>query len=257
MLTPVQALSTLAVALALTAAAAGASDPGVVALPKPPFPAPAREPGGPMHLELLSSRYRDPALLPERPDAPAWAPPSFRGAALQVGIRQPGTVFLVYGRDGSSGRYLVAASARTHRTRYAFDFDAYGRAPGGSWYEPLVWARERDGVLYVSHAHLTYARATRNRNAYVSAIDLRSRRLLWRSPALVANASAFAVTGDVIVAGYGFTAERDFLYLLDRRTGHVRDRLPLPTGPEWIKLRGDRIYVRTYDHDVVVRLARA
>jgi len=55
--------------------------------------------------------------------------------------------------------------------------------------------------------------------------------------------------GDLIVAGYGFTREPDFLYLLDRRTGKALDR------PEVIKLRRAHLHVRTYDHDLVVRIA--
>jgi hypothetical protein len=89
----------------------------------------------------------------------------------------------------------------------------------------------------------------------VSAVDLVRKRTLWRSPALVANARTFVVTGNLIVAGYGFTREPDFLYLLDRRTGKVVDRLELPTAPEIVELRNGRVHVRTYDHDVVVRIA--
>lgn len=62
------------------------------------------------------------------------------------------------------------------------------------------------------------------------------------------------MTGNLIVAGYGFTSEPDFLYLLDRRTGRVLDRLAVPTAPEIIKLGGGRLYIRTYDHDVVARI---
>lgn len=91
----------------------------------------------------------------------------------------------------------------------------------------------------------------------MSAIDVARKRTLWRSPALVANARTFVVTGDLIVSGYGFTREPDFLYLLDRRTGKVLDRLELPTAPEVIRLRDGRLHVRTYDHDVVARIAGA
>lgn len=169
-------------------------------------------------------------------------------------IRQSGaSVLLVYGQDGSSGRYVVGASERTRALRYAFDFVNFTRPPNGAWLEPVTWAREVDGILYVTNSHLTFAPATKGRNAYVNAIDIRTRKSLWRSPALVANAFTFVVTGNLIVAGYGFTSEPDFLYLLDRRTGRVLDRLALPTGPEIIKLRGDRLHVRTYDHDVVAR----
>ena len=111
-------------------------------------------------------------------------------------------------------------------------------------------------MVYVSNTHLTYATATNGRNAYITAIDPEQGKTLWRSPALVANARTFVVTGDLIVAGYGFTAEPDFLYLLDRRSGRVLDRLEVPSAPEVIKLRGDRLLVRTYDRQVVARIVR-
>ena len=117
-----------------------------------------------------------------------------------------------------------------------------------------MWAREANGVLYVQNAHLTYARSSYGQNAYITAIDAQTTRRLWRSRALVANAQTFAVTPDYLVTGYGFTAERDWLYLLDRRTGRVVERLSLPSAPEKITRRGKRFLVRTYDHVLTVEL---
>lgn len=247
--------ATLAVvALVLVPTALAGSIPKAVVLPNPGFPAPAREPGaavGP-RLELVSSRSVDPGLLPaDRPAPPGWAPKSFRGLELERAIRQGRKVFLVYG-----GRYLMAADEPRAALRYTYDLTAFTRPPGRGEFEPVTWAREVAGVLYVSNAHLTYASATRGRNAYVTAIDLAKKKTSWRSPALVANARTFVVTGDLIVAGYGFTAERDFLYVLDRRTGKVLDRLAVPSAPEIVKVRGDRLHVRTYDHRLVVRIDR-
>jgi hypothetical protein len=62
------------------------------------------------------------------------------------------------------------------------------------------------------------------------------------------------VSDEYLVTGYGFTAEPDFLYLLDRKTGRVLDRLELPTAPEVVKLRGNRVHVRTHDGTVVARI---
>jgi hypothetical protein len=77
---------------------------------------------------------------------------------------------------------------------------------GGGEIEEVTWAREASGVLYVEHRHLTYTIATKGRNGYVSAIDLDTRKLRWRSRALIANARTFVLDGDYIVSGYGFTA---------------------------------------------------
>jgi hypothetical protein len=248
----VRVLVGLGVLVAAGTALAG-SVPPPTSLPRPEFRAPARDaaPSGP-HLVLVSSRYRDPGILPpDRPAAPSWAPRSYRGAELDDAIRQQGRLFLVYG-----GRYLLGAKPQTQAILYAFDFGAFLRPPGGGEVEPVTWAREADGVLYVSNGHLTYASTTRGRNAYLSAVDLRSKRTRWRSAALVANARTFVVSDDLIVAGYGFTAEPDFLYLLDRGSGRVLDRLPVPSAPELVKLRAGVLHVRTYDGQLVVRLVR-
>ena len=170
---------------------------------------------------------------------------------MESAVRQQGKLFLVY-----EGRFVVGATTRTQALRYAYDLSALTRPPNRGEFEPVTWAREVDGVLYVSNSHLTYATQTKGRNAYLTAIEIGARKTLWRSPALVANARTFVVTGDLIVAGYGFTAEPDFLYLLDRLTGKVLDRLAVPSAPEIITLRGDRLHVRTYDRQLVVRLSR-
>jgi hypothetical protein len=245
------AAALLLASLSPVALAASAPDPAV--LPKAGFPPPATDvtPRG-ARLELVSSRSRSPVAPTQQPPArPAFVPRSFRGADLDRTILQGLKVFAVYG-----GRYLLAGNLRTQDLPFAFDLVNLGRPPGGGWYEDVTFAREAGGVVYVTNTHLTYATATRGRNAYVTAIDPERPRVLWRSRALVANARTFVVTGDLIVSGYGFTAEPDFLYLLDRRTGRVLDRLPVPSAPEVIKLRGDVLHVRTYDRDVVARIVR-
>jgi hypothetical protein len=203
-------LAVLVLVAAPTAFAGSIPSPAV--LPKPGFPPPAGNVnGGEPQLVIVSLRNRDPGTLPpDGPAPPAWAPNAYRGAQLDAAIRQQGKVFLIYG-----GRYLVGATARSQALRYAFDFGTFTRPPNGGDFEPVTWAREMDGVLYASNSHLTYATATRKRNAYLSAIDVETRRTLWRSPALVANARTFVVAGDLIVAGYGV---------------HRRAGLPLPAG---------------------------
>lgn len=240
----------IAVAAALLIATSDPAPVKPVVLPKPGFPAPAREltPRKP-HLELVSSRYVSPAQPPPAQKPPPYSVPKrYLDADLRFTIGRPrGELLVVYG-----GRYLV----KTSQDPYVLDFVNYMRPPNGAWLEEILWAHESRRILYVAHAHLTYATATRGRNAYVSAIDLDTNRLLWRSPALVANARTFVVARDVIVSGYGFTRELDFLYLLDRKTGRVLDRLPVPSAPEIIERRGDRLEVRTYDRKVVARIVR-
>ena len=194
---------------------------------------------------------------------PSFVPLRFGDLRLVRAIRQRERVLAVYGADFSSGRYLVALDRASGRFSYGFDFAAYAYAPDAPArerefvYQDIVWAAEEGDTLYVAHAHNTYARSSRGMNAYLTAIDTRRGRVLWRSAPLVANASNFEMVGDHIVSGYGFTREPDFLYLLDKRTGAVLQRLPVRSGPEYIIRKGDRLHVRAYDADLVVRLTAA
>lgn len=64
-------------------------------------------------------------------------------------------------------------------------------------------------------------------SCFMFAYDLENEKLLWRSADQTYNSMNFLVKGDVIFCGYGFTAEDDYLYQLDKNTGEVIDRLPL------------------------------
>jgi outer membrane protein assembly factor BamB len=59
---------------------------------------------------------------------------------------------------------------------------------------------------------------------------------------------------DVIFCGYGFTAEDDYLYQLDKNTGEVIDRLPLKKMPDLMAVKDDRLYVHTYSYDYVIEV---
>ena len=246
--------------LALAALAlSGAGGFSVTTLPRPPFPGPVAVATAPNHLAIVSSRYVGPDLSGGMEAILEGIPVSFRGDEFLLAIRQAGRALVLYGPDGASARYLLAFDGHRHY-RYGFDFENYGWPPriaSGERefvYEQIQTAREADGVLYVETAHDTYARSSYNRNAYITAFDLKTKKALWRSPALVANARGFVVAGRYLVTGYGFTAEPDYLYLLDRSSGHVVERLKLPNAPERITRTGNQLTIRTYDHVLTVDL---
>lgn len=118
----------------------------------------------------------------------------------------------------------------------------------------ITWAAIEDSVLYIAHSHSTYAASSKNMNAYITAINLKDYSLIWRSKPLVNNCSNFEICGDMIVCGYGFTAEPDFLYALDKQSGAILQTLPLKSGPSYIIKKNDMIFVRTYNTDYVFKL---
>jgi hypothetical protein len=246
-------------AIAFGALALGVGGFSVTTLPRPPFPGPTALPIG-HRLVLVSSTHLAPGNLEnDNLTAPA---NTFRGLAGQQTLFTANRVFDIYGKDGSTGRYLVAYDKVGHKL-YAFDFKNYGWPPRIKpgdrefVYEQPVWAQEAGGTLYVENAHSTYAYSSYGQNAYITAIGLKTKRATWRSPALVANAKTFLVTRHYVITGYGFTDEPDFLFLLDRATGRVLDRLLLPDAPDKITWQSGLIHVRTYDHLVLVRLRGA
>jgi hypothetical protein len=203
-------------------------------LPRPGFPAPASGAGSAtVRFTVVSSAPIDPALPVETPKP--------RGLKID-------------GEDGNTQHYVLGPS-------FTFDLRNYAAAPRIApgerefTYEQILWARLADtGVLYVENAHQTYAKSSYGRNGYISAIDPARRRLLWRSPALVANAANFVLLNDTIVSGYGFTAEPDYLYAIDRGTGKVRGRVLLPSAPQTIARHGNMLTVVTYDHRLTIRV---
>jgi hypothetical protein len=185
-----------------------------------------------------------------------------------VPVETPATVldggdsrFVIFGPEDA--RFLIATDPQTGAFKYGFDFSAYGHPPsvpiepGGFTHQELTWAVEEGGTLYVSHGHRTYAKDSKGLNAYITAIDIKTKTVRWRSPSLVSNAENFLVIGDDLIAGYGFTAEPDYLYRLRRSDGRVLGRVKLKSGPEHIVEKDGLLYIRCYNTDAVYKLAGA
>lgn len=115
-----------------------------------------------------------------------------------------------------------------------------------------------DGIVYFNEVCQTYAADAKGRCSALVALDPVSGKVVLRSRHLVSN-SRFMLLGDVILTGYGFTAEPDFVYLLDRKTGAVLDRHKVRTAPEtYTPLGDDAFRVTLYDESTVdLRVERA
>lgn len=140
------------------------------------------------------------------------------------------------------------------------DFSEYRCANDGSEYKDFIEEDLRravicDGILYVSSFHYTYAEFE-PRNAYITAIDLSDYSVLWKTKALTCNSLNFEIIGDVVLCGYGFTAEDDYLYQLDRKTGQIIDETPLKSMANYIVYKDEKLYVRTYNTDYVFQVER-
>jgi serine/threonine protein kinase len=193
---------------------------------------------------------------------PKAIPRSWRGKKLITAITQRDRALLIYGDVYYNALLLASLNTSAGAFEYGLDFKNYGYAPENLpedrefTHQYIQWASQIDDILYVSHGHNTYASSSKGMTGYITAINVKDKRVLWSSPALISNAKNFEVIDDYLVAGYGFTEEPDFLYALQRKTGDVLQKIKLKSGPEYIIRKNDEIYVRTYDTDYLFEIVR-
>jgi hypothetical protein len=89
--------------------------------------------------------------------------------------------------------------------------------------------RYADGTLYFNEACQSYSRDAGGRCSALVAADPYSKRVLWRTGSLVSN-SVIRVEGQHVIAGYGFTAESDWVRVVRRSDGKVVEKKALPSS---------------------------
>lgn len=121
--------------------------------------------------------------------------------------------------------------------------------PTDQWYINGNNAYLKDGIFYGASVTNGYAEPD---SCFMFAYDLEQDKLLWRSADQSYNSMNFVVKGDVILCGYGFTAEDDYLYQINRNTGEILDRLKLKKMPDLLVEQDGKLYVHTYSYDYVI-----
>ncbi len=187
---------------------------------------------------------------------------SAKAARVWVGPQVPGFVPLIEGtaelfvldhqRDGSflalyrdpydvgscalSGAlnctYVVTAFAHCGDVLWSVDLGEHFSRPD---HIELQDVRLVDDTLYFNEACQSYSKGAGGKCSSLVALDPRAGTVQWRTKPLVSN-GRFLVSGDYIVAGYGFTSERDTLHVVRRTDGKVLQSLELPKAPEDIRL---------------------
>lgn len=200
----------------------------------------------------LSARFRPPVgtSAPPRNPLPPEVPTELAGAHIATAIRSTPYSIAIY-PVGSFDLHGVVVRDAAGKLLGAFDLSAFAHVPadGGGSRQDVRWAQAQDGVLFVSSFHMGYASGSGGLNAFITALDLATGTILWRSEPLVSNSQNFLLRDGWIITGYGFTAEPDFLFVLDGKTGEVAQRIKVKSGPEMILEKDGIIYVRTYDRD--------
>jgi len=181
------------------------------------------------------------------PETPAWVPRTHGGLELFLADSVEGGWLALY-----RGPLVIRPGARNSPYRAAL-FEPGGEAAwdvdlGAILSRPdhleVQDLRYADGALYFNEACQSYAREAGGNCSSLVRMDPRTGRVAWRTRPRVSN-NVFILHGPWVVAGYGFTAEPDSVFLVDRDNGRIVARAPLDTAASYLEADGPRLTVLT------------
>ena len=123
--------------------------------------------------------------------------------------------------------------------------------PTDKWYINGNNACLLDDIFYGISVTNGYAQPD---SCFMFAYDLENNKLLWRSGDQTCNTMNFIVKKDVIICGYGFTSEKDYLYQLNLHTGEVIASLELKKQPDLLVPQDNMLYVHTYSYNFTIEM---
>ena len=127
----------------------------------------------------------------------------------------------------------------------------YVMDPTDKWYINGNNACLLDDIFYGISVTNGYAQPD---SCFMFAYDLENNKLLWRSGDQTCNTMNFIVKKDVIICGYGFTSEKDYLYQLNLHTGEVIASLELKKQPDLLVPQDNMLYVHTYSYNYTIEM---
>ena len=144
-----------------------------------------------------------------------------------------------------SGEELYIFESGTGNCLYVLTY------PTDKWYINGNNACLRDGIFYGASVTNGYAQPD---TCFMFAYDLEDNKLLWRSADQTYNSMNFILKDNVILCGYGFTSEDDYLYQLDLHTGEILSRLKLKKQPDLLVYQDHMLYVHTYSYNYTIEI---
>jgi hypothetical protein len=190
-------------------------------------------------------------------DLPAYVPRTVNGHGLQLAQSTP---------EGWLGLYVTAPDgpANGNPIYHAALFGADGERRWGLDLNRFLSRRThleiqdirlRAGKLYFNEACQSYSAEARGRCSALVRVDPVRGTLDWRSRNLVSN-NVFIFSGPYLVAGYGFTREPDFLFLVSPETGRVLATRPLDSAHSYLEERDGIIHAVTTHQRYRLRIGR-
>ena len=178
----------------------------------------------------------------------------------RAGTSKSGTYFYDdnywYRLTGDAGygtmTHIQISDKATGKELYDFDFSDFLYEDG---YEGKDFVERgiyncfiTDDLLYLNISHRTYSQDCPV-NSFMMCVSVDNGEVMWISRPLTSNSNDFVRYGDNMITGYGFTDEDDFIYILNRYTGQINEKIKVKKSPDYFAFVNGDLWVRTYSYD--------
>ena len=189
----------------------------------------------------------------QAPGLPAFVPQVLDNQALVIADRVnrtdpggPGWLCLYkgpYPEGDANCRYTALLVSDDNELRWKLDMNALLSADEFLEIQDIRYAD--NGLLYFNEACQSYSRRANGACSALVCVSPQDGRVLWRSADLISN-NILIVYGNVVICGYGFTGESDYLHLVDADTGQPLSVTELDSAHDYLEIRGNTLQVTTY-----------
>ena len=105
--------------------------------------------------------------------------------------------------------------------------------------------------VYFNQACRSYSKEQGGNCSYLFSYNIKNKSIDWKSNNLCSN-GIFLVEKDFIISAYGFTAEKDFVYLINRTNGQIIDKYKVNSDPQYMEVYNNKLYVVDYNSTVYI-----
>lgn len=170
--------------------------------------------------------------------------------------RTGGYLITSYGENWGNTRQITITDEAQQTLYAALDFEGWKFSPKTTLMgntQSLDDFIIEGNILYVAYGTNGYSDGAGYQTGYITAIDLEKMEIIWTTEPMTCN-SHFAIVGNSIICGYGFTSEPDNLFIVDKYSGQRIQKIPMKKMVTEVVPKNNYLYVRTYSYDYLFEI---
>lgn len=101
--------------------------------------------------------------------------------------------------------------------------------------QDIRWDAENGDLLF-NMACPSYASSIGGKGSKLFSYNVESEKMNWSTPYLTSN-DIFIFNKDYVFCAYGFTNEKDYIFMLDKKTGKIFSKLPTAKSIDYMELQ--------------------